>query len=275
MLNISKKSMYKLLAADLDGTLVNEEKIITPRTFESLMEAQRRGVRLVISTGRPVEGARHLVEQLRMKDFGGCLISYNGALVHDCATGSVIFSQPIDSAMLPLLLQRAGEHRCAFVVYQPDYVLTTDDASEYVQYSGRNNRLPVHQAKDFLQEARGPLYKGLMVGEPDMMPALRDGLSEELQGKMDFCLSETFFLECLAPGISKMKGLQAVAGHLGIKREEIIAFGDSDNDVSMIRYAGLGVAMGNAKENARKASDLITASNEEDGVAAVVERYVL
>ena len=171
MPNISKKSMYKLLAADLDGTLVNEEKIITPRTFESLMEAQRRGVRLAISTGRPVEGARHLVEQLQMKDYGGCLISYNGALVHDCTTGEVIFSQPTDAALLPLLLRRAEEHRCAFVVYQPTHVLTTDASSPYVQYSGRNNRLPVHEAEDFLGEARGPLYKGLLVGDPDIIPA--------------------------------------------------------------------------------------------------------
>ena len=267
--------MYKLLAADLDGTLVNEEKIITPRTFESLMEAQRRGVRLAISTGRPVEGALHLVEQLKMKDYGGCLISNNGALVHDCATGDVIFSQPIDADLLPLLLRRAEEHRCAFVVYQPTHVLTTDAASEYVQYSGRNNRLPVHEAENFLQEARGPLYKGLMVGNPDIMPALRDALTEELRGQMDFCLSETFFLECLAPGVSKMKGVEAVAKHLGISREEIMAFGDSDNDVSMIRYAGLGVAMGNAKENARRAADLVTASNEEDGIADVVEKYIL
>lgn len=275
MPNISKKSMYKLLAADLDGTLVNEEKIITPRTFESLMEAQRRGVRLAISTGRPVEGARHLVEQLRLKEFGGCLISYNGALVHDCATSDVIFSQPINTALLPLLLRRAEEHSCAFVVYQPTHVLTTDASSQYVQYSGRNNRLPVHEAEDFLGEARGALYKGLLVGDPDIMPALRDTLTEELRGQMDFCLSETFFLECLAPGISKMKGLEAVAGHMNIKREEIMAFGDSDNDVSMIRWAGLGVAMGNAKENARRAADLITGSNEDDGIAAVVEQYVL
>ena len=154
-------------------------------------------------------------------------------------------------------------------------MLTTDASSPYVQYSGRNNRLPVHEAEDFLTEARGPLYKGLLVGDPDTMPALRDALTEELRGQMDFCLSETFFLECLAPGISKMKGLEAVAGHMNVKREEIIAFGDSDNDVSMIRYAGIGVAMGNAKENARRAADLITASNEDDGIAAVVEQYVL
>lgn len=275
MPNISKRNKYSLLAADLDGTLVNEEKIITPRTFESLMEAQRRGVRLALSTGRPVEGARHLVEQLRLKDYGGYLISYNGALVHECATGNVVFSQPIDSTLLPLLLMRAEDHRCAFVVYQPTHVLTTDASSPYVQYSGRNNHLPVRQAEDFLSEVQGALYKGLMVGEPDLIPDLRHALTEELLGQMDFCLSETFFLECLAPGVSKMTGVQAVAERLGILPDNIVAFGDSDNDVSMIRYAGLGVAMGNAKDNARLAADIVTASNEEDGIANVVEQYVL
>lgn len=275
MENTLRKSTYSLLAMDLDGTLVNGAKVITPRTLRALKEAQQKGVQIVISTGRPVEGAMHIVEQLEMTQRGGFLVSYNGALVHDCLTGDEIFSCPVPDRHIPFLLQRALENDCAFVVYQGDVVLTTDAASEYVRYSGRNNHLPVRETRDFLAEANPPFYKGLIVGEPSQMPSLRDRLTEEMRGELDFCLSEPFFLECVAPGVSKMGGIEAVLRRTGIPIEQVIAIGDSDNDVSMIQKAGLGVAMGNARENAKLAADAVTASNEEDGVADIIERYLL
>lgn len=275
MESILKKNTYSLLAIDLDGTLVNSDKVITPRTLKALEEVQQKGVQIVISTGRPVEGAMHIAEQLELTQRGGFLVSYNGALVHDCLAGEEIFSCPVPDRHIPFLLQRALENDCAFVVYQGDVVLTTDASSEYVQYSGRNNHLPVREARDFLKEAVPPFYKGLIVGEPSQMPSLRDRLTKEMHGGLDFCLSEPFFLECVAPGVSKMGGIEAVLRRTGTPIEQVIAMGDSDNDVSMIQRAGLGVAMGNAREKAKLAADVVTASNEEDGVADIIEKYLL
>jgi Cof subfamily protein (haloacid dehalogenase superfamily) len=275
MESILKKNTYSLLAIDLDGTLVNSDKVITPRTLKALEEVQQKGVQIVISTGRPVEGAMHIAEQLELTQRGGFLVSYNGALVHDCLTREEIFSCPVPDRYIPFLLQRALENDCAFVVYQGDVVLTTDASSEYVQYSGRNNHLPVREARDFLAEANSPFYKGLIVGEPSQMPSLRDRLTEEMHGELDFCLSEPFFLECVAPGVSKMGGIEAVLRRTETPIEQVIAMGDSDNDVSMIQRAGLGVAMGNAREKAKLAADVVTASNEEDGVADIIEKYLL
>lgn len=267
--------MYRLIAMDLDGTLVNSDKVITPRTLSALRRAQDKGVRLAIATGRPVEGARHIVEELDMQHRGGCLVSYNGALVQDCTTGETLYEKPLPEEYVPRLLRTATDSNCAFVVYQGDRVLTTDASSEYVQYSGRNNRLPVKQATDFMKETVPPFYKGLIVGEPGRMASLRDSLIKEMDGALDFCLSEPFFLECLAQGVSKMGGVEKVMARMGINATEVMAFGDADNDVSMIRRAGLGVAMGNAHEQARRVADIVTASNDADGVAEVVERYVL
>ena len=256
--------MYKLLAADLDGTLVNEEKIITPRTFESLGHLDRtsRGGRTPSGGATADEGLWWLSHQLQRR-FG---VRLRHERRHFLPTDKYRPAAPSAPA------GRRAQLRLRCLSADP---------------SAHHRRLQpiraVFRAQQPSASARGRRFSrgspGAVLqrpaGDPNIMPALRDALTEELRGQMDFCLSETFFLECLAPGISKMKGLEAVAGHMNVKREEIIAFGDSDNDVSMIHWAGLGVAMDNAKENARRAADLITASNEEDGIAAVVEQYVL
>ena len=260
---------------DLDGTLVNSNKVITPRTLDALRQAQERGVTLAIATGRPVEGARHIVEQLELKERGGYAVNHNGAFVYDCSTGETLLSCPLAECHLPYLMRTAEREQCALVVYHPDEVLTTDAGNEYVQYSGSNNHLPVRQAKDFLNEAHPPFYKVLIVGDPERMAGLRDRMQREKRGELDFCLSELFFLECLAPGVSKMRGVEAIARHMGIDMSEVMAFGDADNDVEMIKRAGLGVAMGNAKEGALLAADVVTASNNEDGIAEVLERRLL
>ena len=150
-------------------------------------------------------------------------------------------------------------------------IATTNKDDEYVQHEAFINKMPVMQYDDFLNQLVYPINKCLIVGDPTPLHELEIRLAKELEGKMDAYRSADFFLECVPLGIDKARSLDRLISSLGISREEVIACGDGYNDLSMIRFAGLGVAMANAAKDIQSEADFVTLSNEEDGVAHVIE----
>lgn len=267
--------MYKLLALDLDGTLTNSKKEITPHTLETLMEAQRRGLRLVLASGRPTAGIKPLAEQLKLKDFGGFILAFNGGLIIDCATGEPIYQNLLETEVYPHLYEKGNTKDFRILSYVDDHIACEDIENEYVQYEARLNKMPLMKLDNFLEQINFREPKCLIVGHQDKLVHLEKELADYYEGKMSIYRSEPFFLEILPLGIDKAKRLEFLLNHLGMKREELMACGDGFNDLTMIKYAGLGVAMSNAQEVVREAADYVTLSNEEDGVAAVVEKFIL
>lgn len=265
--------MYKLLVLDLDGTLTNKKKEITPHTLQVLKKAQQEGLKIVLASGRPTYGIAPLAEQLELKHFGGYIMAFNGGLILDCTTGETIYQNFLDPSVYPYLYEKGNTKDFKILSYKDEYIVSEDISNEYVAYEARLNKMPLMQVENFLDVITFPEPKCLIVGNPEILKDLEVEMREKLQNCMSVYRSEPFFLELLPLGIDKAKCLEKLLERMQIDRKNVIACGDGFNDLSMIEFAGLGVAMANAQQVVKNAADYITLSNEEDGVAAVVEKF--
>ena len=276
-MNKSTALPYSIIALDLDGTLTNSEKNITPRTFDALMKAQREGVRLVLASGRPTFGIAALANQLQLADYGGYVLSYNGGRIIDWREKTVIFSQVVDQKLVPILYDFAEKAQLPIVTYLPEAILASKNEGEYLAEEARINGMPVVVAQNFVEEAMqiaGGSTKFLIPGEPELLIQLESEMKAALSEQMEVFRSAPFFLELPPKGIDKAQSLQRLLTHLGLERESLMAFGDGFNDLSMIQFAGQGVAMANAVEEVKSIADFVTTSNEEDGIAHALEQLL-
>lgn len=268
---------YRIITLDLDGTLTNSQKVITPHTFEALMRAQREGVRIVLASGRPTYGISSLAQQLQLDKFGGFVLSYNGGRIIDWSTEKAIYSQTVDTDLVPTLHTFAESAKLPIVTYQSNAILASFNEGEYLAEEARINGMPVVVAKNFVAEAsaiQGGATKFLIPGEPQLLVDLEAKMKEVLSNRMEIFRSAPFFLELTPKGIDKAQSLQRLLIHLGMKREDLMAFGDGFNDLSMLEYAGIGIAMGNAVDEVKAIADFITISNDEDGIAIALEQLL-
>lgn len=266
---------YKILVLDLDGTLTNKKKEITVHTKETLIRAQEAGVKIVLASGRPTYGIVPLAEELRLGDFEGYILSYNGGQIIDWKTKKMMYENELDPKVYPYLYECAKKNGFVILSYKDEYIVSEDAGNPYVQHEAFLNRMPSITVPNFLEVFDFPVPKCLIVGDPEPLSVLEQKMKQDLEGRMNVFRSEPFFLELVPNGIDKARSLAVLLDELGMKPEEMVAVGDGFNDLSMIQFAGLGVAMANAQDVVKEAADYVTLSNEEDGVAAVVEKFLL
>lgn len=262
---------YKLLAVDIDGTLVNNNREITVKTKKAVHQAIDRGVVFTISSGRPIQGVEMVTKQLEV-DIP--VITYNGAMVITGTTRNVIYSCCMREEDV-LLVERLGRERNTTIAIWSDnqlYVNRMDQrAAKYSNLSGTQPKL-YDDIRDLLGKG---INKMLWYDEIDRINAFEREMHGLLGPSMNFHTSQPFFLEFVDVNASKAIALEKLGEHYGIRREEMIAIGDGYNDISMLEYAGMGVAMGNAPDDIKQRADYVTLSNEEDGVAHVIEKFIL
>lgn len=280
--------MIKLIALDLDGTLTDDKKNITPHTLEALMQVQRQGrenedgnphapqgVRVVLASGRPPYGMRPLARQLHMEQYGGIILCYNGGHVEDCATGEVYVERQLPEGILPMLHRFQEESGMTLMTYYEDKIYTEHPADEYVGISAYNNKMQVVGVKNFITDTPRPLNKCLMVGPHDKQVVWEKKIQEATSDQLYVCHSTPYFIEILPKGIDKGPSLVSLCQRLGISSSEMMTFGDSNNDKQMIQLAGIGVAMGNADDDIKQVADFITLDNNSDGVAYALKHFGL
>ena len=267
---------YKLIVLDIDGTLTNSKKEITPRTKEALIKIQEQGVYVAIASGRPTPGTKKVAQELELERFGNYVLSFNGGRVINCKTGEVVLDKTIPAEMAWELCDVARENGVGIMTYDSECALAgTDTIDEYMELEARINSIELMQVGHFKNYVDFPVNKCLMTGEPEHLVELEKKLKEKYAGKLNIFRSEPFFLELMPKGIDKAAVLKNFLPFLGIARDEVICCGDGYNDKTMIEFAGLGVAMANAREEVKEVADYITSSNDEDGIAKVVEKYIL
>ena len=266
---------YRMIVLDLDGTLTNNKKQITPHTRETLIRAQQQGIKVVLASGRPTYGIVPIAEQLELSTYGGYILAYNGGEIINWSTREILHAQVLNPEVLPYMYRCAKEHGFAIVTYRDNNVITETPDDEYVIKEVTLNRMQTLQVSNFLEYIDFPIPKCLIVGEPERLHQLEIEMHSHLKETNEVYRSEPYFLELVPKGIDKAQSLAVLLEKTGIRREEVIACGDGFNDLSMIKFAGLGVAMQNAQPIVRESADFITLSNEEDGVAYVVERFML
>lgn len=274
--NFKQKIMvYRVLVLDIDGTLTNSKKEITDATKRALRQAQERGVKVVLASGRPTPGIVPLADELELGRFGGFILSFNGAVVTNYQTKEVVFETTLPLSEIPSLYKSSQEYGVSIVTYKDDAIITENVDNEYVSIEARINKMPVVEVDDFVKTVTKPVTKCLMVGDGDYMAQVEKQVNELFGDRLNVYRSEPFFLEIMPRNVDKAYSLGKLLEHLGMTKEEMVACGDGFNDLSMIKYAGLGVAMGNAQPVVKESADYITLTNDEDGVASVVDEFIL
>ena len=268
---------YRIMAFDLDGTLTNSEKKITEKTKAALLRANKMGVLTILASGRPLEGILPLVKELEMDKNGGYILAFNGGRILDAKTMEVISEQMIPAEILPGLFGKVESYRekfgTAMLTYGKGKVLAEDKNAKYVIVEAKINGMEIEEA-DLKNEVDFPVPKCILTGEGEILEPIERELKAEYDGVLSITRSESYFLEMMTVGVDKADSLDRLLKILGLTKEELIAFGDGYNDISMIKYAGLGVCMANGKDETKAAADYITLSNDEEGIPAALEKFL-
>lgn len=260
--------MYRLVALDLDGTLLTPQKTITPRTHTLLCTLITVGVHVVIATGQTYKVLQAVCADLPLT---GPQILHNGALIADLHSGEIYHECLLPPPLILTGLQVLRDLHLNRAYYTPDAV--------YVDINTPNSRNwyrppvpPAIEVEDVCTLYPQPCIKLMGVGDPSTLREKRSMLETRFAGHIYVTQVSRDLLELLHPSVSKGAALQTIASMLHINPDEIIAIGDNHNDIGMLRFAGLGIAMGNAHEEIKTIADMVTLSNAEEGVAHALEQ---
>lgn len=265
--------MEKALVLDIDGTLTNSKKEITPATKQAIQGLMERGQKVILASGRPTPGMLKFEKELELEKYGGYLLSFNGAKIVDCYTGEIIYQRLLPLTLLPGMYHFAKDNGCGLITYLGNEVISAFPTDKYVELEARINGLPVKEVENFLEFVDFDINKCLMTAEPEKAEHLEKELRDRYGDRADVYRSEPYFIEIMPKGVNKAASLDKILPVLGVTRENTVCCGDGFNDISMIKYAGVGVAMGNAQQAVKEAADYVTAANDEDGLVQVIERF--
>lgn len=269
---------------DIDGTLLNDDKKISTKTKEALITAQQNGVKLILASGRPTTGMHLYAEQLEMEKYHGLLVSYNGAKVVDCQTKEELFNQALTVSEGKAVLEHMKNFEVKVMIDKDDYMYVNDVFDCYVPYKGeeiniiqyesRGGNFKLCEKDDLAAFLDYRISKILTAGDPAYMQENYQAMMAPFKDSLNCVFTADFYFEFTAQGIDKAKALDTVLSPLGIHPENIIAFGDGHNDITMVEYAGTGIAMSNAVPELKAAASSVTLSNNEDGIAHVLNSLI-
>lgn len=265
---------YKMIVLDLDDTLLQNDQTISPKTKQALMNAQEAGVKVVLASGRPTYGMLHIAEELQLKDYGSFILSYNGAKIINCENNEEIFSSTLTPEVVHSLYEISRQEGVLIHTYVGNQIVT-EYANKFTDIEGALTGMEIVEVQSFVHSVSEPVVKVLMLAEPDHLAIVENKLQKQLVGQLSVMRSKPFFLEFTEADVTKGTSLNLLIQSLGIMSDEVIAIGDSYNDLAMIEFAGLGVAMGNAPDDIKSKADYVTDTNMNDGVAKVVEEFIL
>jgi Cof subfamily protein (haloacid dehalogenase superfamily) len=267
---------YQLLVLDVDGTLLNSRKEITPSTMATLLKVQQMGVQIVLASGRATHGLRPIAERLELDKYNGFILSYNGGQIINMQTNELLFERRINPSDIPYIEKQANKYNFAILTYHKDTIITNRAHNIHVCEEAARNNMQLAEAGNFASRITFPPCKCMIVSDEEQaLAGLENHLRKRLNGSLDVFRSEPYFLEIVPPQINKADTLGVLMERLAVRPEAVIAIGDGLCDIGMIQMAGLGIAMGNADERVKRCTDYTTASNDEDGVARAVEEHII
>ena len=237
----------KLLVLDIDGTLTNTRKEITQKTRDAILKIESMGHYVALASGRPTGGLRMFLDELDFPKYGNYTISYNGACVSNAQTGEVVYKNVLPDYVAPWMLDYAREHDLGMCTYDGLDFLCPTRMDRYLEREEKINHFNEVLIDNLDAYRNIDLFKVLLTAPPTR--------AEEHQKRL--ARSEPFFIEVMARGVDKGAAIAGLIERLGLEREDVIACGDGLNDLSMIRYAGLGVAMANAQPEVKEAADVL------------------
>jgi len=267
--------MIKLIALDMDGTLLNAQKEVSERNYEAIQAAKKAGIKVVLASGRPLQGLQAYLDQLGLTGKDDYVVSYNGSLVQRVACGEVLHKTSLkgsDAKEIFKISQQLGVFIHAFSVTQG---LITHKHNTWTNLEASLNGLEVNEI-DFNNIADDDdIIKIMMVAEEKDLTIAINNLPEHLKTQYTVVQSAPFFLEFLHPSSNKGIAVERLCQELTLSPEQVMCVGDAENDHAMLKFAGVAVAMENADPATKALASFITKSNLEDGVAFAIEQKAL
>jgi len=273
----------KAILLDIDGTLTNDDKVITPRTREALLKAQDKGVVLVLASGRTATGLSRYAADLDLANHGGVLVCYNGAKSLNCQTGEVYFEQSLTVEQGKRVLEHMKQFDVAPVIDHDEYMYVNDafftiqrngEPWYIIEYEGHSNNYLLCEKRDLAATAEWPINKILNAGQPEYLQEHWREMAAPFEGELSSMFTAPHYFEFTPLGVDKVRALKDTFAVLGIDQSEVMSFGDAQNDLTMITWAQVGVAMGNAVDEVKAQADYVTGTNNEDGIADALEHLV-
>ncbi len=267
---------YNMLVLDIDGTLVGSDKTISEKTREAIIKAQQRGKIVAIASGRSIAGIRKTASNISLEQYGGYVIAYNGTTVVNCKTGECIYNQMVPKELVKPVYEAAKRVSAGIVVYNDNTkeMISGNGLNEYIKIDAEACNVTINEVSDFVKAINFPFNKFLLSGKPEHMAEVEKIMAKEFGDRLNVFRSDPFYVELLPRYVDKGVAVEKLVKHLDIQREKVICIGDSYNDLPMLRFAGMGVAMGNAQQEVKEMADYVTASNDEDGIVNVIDKFM-
>lgn len=268
--------MIKLIAIDMDGTLLNSKKELLEETKQYFKNFHNKNTEtlLVLCTGRPKSGIRPYLKDLGYLEENHYVISQNGANIYESQTGKRVMDAFVDSKAIQKWIELGKTHGISVMGAGVDYYYSFDEEpTEWMEYdvkivSGKLKRITTEESlsTDF--------YKLLLLGDEEQLNEFETIIPQEWRNEFYVVRSQKYLIEVLTKGVNKAFGLEKLAKELNIQPSEIAAIGDAANDIEMLEYAGLTIAMGNASEEVKAISDIVTDTNENNGVIKAIDKLI-
>ncbi len=265
----------KLIALDIDGTLTNDEKKITKETKDTLIEMQEKGVRVMLASARPAPGLLEMARQLQLEKYHGILMAYNGGRVVDASNGQVLSEIHMDLEKTKKLLRFLETLPVTVIIDDSVKFYVTDVHGYKVEYEFKNNGMDCVEVDNLANFLNFSPVKLLLSVDPEKILEVQAKIKEHMDDDLVVVRTAPFYLEIVPASINKGKGVIDVCKELGIELTDVAAFGDSENDIPMLEVAGCGVAMANAEDVVKKSANIVTLSNNEDGIAYAIKKYLI
>jgi Cof subfamily protein (haloacid dehalogenase superfamily) len=268
----SGSAPIRLVAIDLDGTLLRSNKRLSTANARAIAEVTNRGVHVVLASARPPRSVREVYHRLALDTLQ---VNYNGALVHDMPRGKHVFHQPMSIALAKRIVKFARK-------MDPNVVISVEVLDKW--YTDHvDDTLPTETSRRFEPDFVGPLNafltvpvtKLMLLAPPDKLQPIHEAVRKKFAKDVAILISDAYLIQLVHKQVDKASALKLVAERYNVPQQQVMAIGDAPNDLGMIRWAGLGVAMESGWDRLKQAAKIIAPCNDDDGVACVLKKYIL
>jgi Cof subfamily protein (haloacid dehalogenase superfamily) len=265
---------YSVLFTDMDGTLLDNSQNISARNKAAIQAAFSAGKQIVICSGRSWKSLAFFEEELDLRRPNRYGVGFNGGMAYEIMNHRVLFQQPLSKALGVSLAEALTEWDADMMIYTGDKLLAQRETPQTVSY-GHHTGLEVGYIGNDFSGVTGPVHKIILHDTPEKLERIKEAILPRFGGHCNIFYSSASLLEFAHPGTHKGTGLRFLSEYLRVPLEEVIAMGDQENDIEMLRAAGLGIAVGNASDTAKAAADVVLAeTNDEDAVAKAIYTYM-
>jgi len=262
-----------MLVVDMDDTLLTDDHELSTENKAMLLKAQEMGVYVVLASGRPTSAMIGYAQELQCDVHNSYMISFNGSTITDLKQDKVLFEHSLTRNQIHSLYDFSQENNTHIITYL-DGKIISERHSEYIDIESTITGLELVIVPSFKEAVTSSAVKCLLLEEPKYLKTVEPKLKVAMPD-LSVCMSKPFFLEAAPSGVHKGAAVQILSQKLNIHQSEIIAVGNAGNDLSMVQYAGLGVWVDNVDHELREFGNVIVASNNDNGVAEVVRRFIL